>query len=63
MGPTAKDCIIAMFAYLYKTRTISSLAFVLGRLGPLLCFMDMLGYGVLHYSKHSYPLDVMYVMF
>jgi len=47
-GPPLK-IVFAMLSYLYKTRTISSLVhFVLGRVGPLLCFVDMLGYGVLH---------------
>jgi len=64
MGPTAEDCIFAMFSYLYKTRAISSLVlFVLGRVRPLLRFMDMLGVRSTSYSKSPYPLNIMYMAF
>jgi len=52
MGPTTEECFVLLFSYVYKTRTISSLVcFGLGRVGPLLYFVDMLGYGVLHIPK------------
>jgi len=49
MGPIAEEFICYAFLICTRPNTISSLVyFVLGRVGPLLCFMDMLGYGVLH---------------
>jgi len=49
MGPIAEEFTSYAFLVCTRSSTISSLVyFVLGRVGPLLCFMDMLGYGVLH---------------
>jgi len=49
MGPIAEGFISFDFLVCTRPNTISSLVyFVLGRVWPLLCFMDMLGYGVLH---------------
>jgi len=43
MGPTAEDCIIAMFAYLYKTRTISSLVYCFRSCGASFMFYGYVG--------------------
>jgi len=49
MGPIAEEFISYVFLVCTRSSTISSLVFsILGRVGPLLRFMDMLGYRVLH---------------
>ena len=45
MGPIAEEFISYAFLVCIRSSTISSLVFpILGHMGSLLCFMDMLGH-------------------
>jgi len=58
-GPITEEFVCYAFLICTRPSTISSLVyFVLGRVGPLLCFMNMLGYDTL-YLKSLYPLNIM----